>query len=76
MNQQYLIFLLNKRKIQSLSFQKPQKVKSYNNGTYIAVCFSRNGVSLACIFLFKKHLIFIAWYIIVNMGNCPTSPRL
>ena len=43
MNQQYSIFPLNKRKIQRLCFQKPQKLNI--NATYIAVCPRANGAS-------------------------------
>ena len=64
MNQQYLIFPLNKRKIQRQCFQKPQKLKI--NATYIAVCFSITGVPLACICFFSKNIPF-GFHSVVNL---------
>ena len=46
MNQQYLIFPLNKRRIQSLCFQNI-------NATYIAICFSKLAWLLVVYFSFK-----------------------
>ena len=64
MNQQYLVFPLNKRKIQRLCFQKFQKLYIY--ATYIAVCFSITGVPLACIYFSSKNISF-GFHSIVNL---------
>ena len=49
-----LIFPLNKRKIQRLCFQKPQKLSII--ATYIVVCFTITGVPLACKYFSCKNI--------------------
>ena len=74
MNQQYLIFPLNKRKIQRLQcFQNPQKQNI--NATYIAVCFSITGVPLACIYFSSKNISF-GFHSIVNPCKHGKLPNL
>ena len=73
MNQQYLIFPLNKRKIQRLRFQKPQKLNI--NATYIAVCFNITGVPLACIYFASKNISF-GFHSIVNLCKHGKLPNL
>ena len=73
MNQHYLIFPLNKRKIQSLCSQKPQKLNI--NATYIAVCFSIAGVPLVCIYFSSKNISF-GFHSIVNLCKRGKLPNL
>ena len=70
MNQQYLIFPLNKRKIQRQCFQKPQKLNI--NATYIAVCIT--GVPFACIYFSSKNISF-GFHSIVNLCKHGKSPN-
>ena len=68
MNQQYLIFPWNKRKIKSLCFQKPHDQKLTVNATYKAVCFSITRVPLACVVVyFSFENISFGFHRIVNL---------
>ena len=66
-------FSLNKRKIQTLCFQKPQKLNI--NATYIAVCFSITGVPLAFTYFASNNISF-GFHSIVNLCKHGKLPNL